>query len=532
MIDDSQLVNSLLQQGFIDRATLKEGLERTRASGKPLYETLIFGRFVPEDKLVKLVGRLLNVPTVSVQPHKITNEVRDLVPASMARRNRVIPLELRDGTLVLGMVDPIDVLAMDEVATHTGIDIQPVLVGPSAIAEAIEDVYGVGQDGLDGGDGMSAFDFDVEGMMDEMMAGGQWSELFDDEDEPSTEDSAVLAREMRDRPSTDVLADEDVDAAVADADADAHAAADEEEEDLIEIEIIEELGRPSRPPEPYASLDKWEVDEAITKGKEGSSQILSAASAEEIFRAEPRSEARLEADEDDSTRPGLDDEEIPSEVLDTQTGKTTVGVGIDHLENGALGGDVRAGDEDLEDDTTGRTSMGIGVRIDDDDEEPDNEDTDYGALGRAILKSGPDTPSKKKSKRKTRESAEVAKAEEPPPKTKVREDRPTDPEPAEKRELRRNKVEEETVEDDGKTKGKKKRASQESPKTDVISRTSFDEDKKEARNDEAPDPEDEITWEGVDARVLVGALARLLIQKNVLTAEELNALVRELSEDG
>ena len=523
MIDDSQLVNSLLEQGFLDRATLKEGIQRTKASGKPLYETLIFARLVAEDKLVALVSDLLNVPTVTVEPHKIRPEVRDMVPASMARRNRVIPLEIDNDELVLGMVDPIDVLAMDEVATHTGVDIRPVLVGPSTIAEALEDIYGVDQDpALElAEDVLASFDnFDVEGMMDEVMAGEEWSDLFEDGEEASTEDSAVLSRDMRDRPSTDVLAEEDLDDEESD-----------EVEELPELEIIEELGKPSKPPNPYASLENWDVDDAITSGKPGPSQILSAQSAEELFRSESSaSVAMLEAETDDHTQPGPDpdpdpdpDDDVVSEVLDTETGKTSVGLGIDHLEDGALGGDLRVGEEST-DDKTGRTSMGIGARIDAEEEPdaPNGEDTDYGALGRAILKSGPDT--KRSSRKKNRKSRESTDANVAPPRTREREDRPTDPEPEEKQQLRRAKSTDEKEEElesedgeSGKKKGKK-RPSQESPATDVIQPPSFDEDKRE--------PEIES---GVDAEALAVALARLLIEKGILTSDEVLELASRLS---
>lgn len=424
MIDDSLLVNSLLEEGFLDQAAVDQGIAKTEQTGEPLYEALINHQLIGEDDLVEVVSRLLNLPAHDVEPSEIPDEVRALVPGSMARRNRVLPLALSDGELVLGMVDPIDVLAMDEIATHTGIDIRPVLVGPKTIADALANIYGDDSDTDLTDDVLASFDdFDVEGMMDEVMAGDEWSDFFPEEDdEPSVEESAVLSREMRDRPSTDVLAEEDLNS--------------EEipEKDLPELEIIEDLDRPidvDRKPSVVSNLDDWEVDAAISDHSEeaGDAEILTAANAEELF-AEPASgTARLEMSPEGEEESSAAAEELEASLDDTQASHTTVGVGVDHIEEGALGGESHPSTEDSDRlDSTGRTAMGVGPFADADAEDEEekaqredeedakdrssasadkkrkekktsatggktkrqHENTDYGALGRAILKSKPD----------------------------------------------------------------------------------------------------------------------------------------------
>lgn len=269
MIDDTELVNSLLERGILDQDTLKSGVERAKKSARPLYETLIFGRFIDEAPLVALVGELIDVPTRDVNASAIPADVRELVPSSLARRNRILPIALEGDELTLGMVDPSDELAIDEIAMHAGVIVRPVLVGPASLAEAIDQVYGAIPDSSDA---LSSFDeIDVQSMMDEMMAGNEWSELFSEDDDVSVEDSAVLSMEMRDRPSTDVLNDADLEDSEAEEDSD------------VDDELLEDLNSPALLTAPYASLDDWDVDEAIERGD---SQILSATSAEEFFRPE------------------------------------------------------------------------------------------------------------------------------------------------------------------------------------------------------------------------------------------------------
>ncbi len=428
MIDDSQLVATLLEEGLADQATVDRGLRQTETSGKSLYETLMSAQLVDEPELVGIMARLLDIPIGEIDAAQIPREVWSLVPASMAHRNRVLPLEReKGGALRLAMTNPEDHLALDEIAMHTGIVIKPVIVGPAMLSAALSMLYpspdaasAVAEAVLDAFD-----DFEVGDYMDDVMPGEAWSDYFDEESPAELEDSGVLSRDMQDRPSTDVLAEDDIAEAV------------NEEEELPEIEIIEELGQPirRRPPSPYASLDNWEVDDAI----EGASEILTAGRAEDLFgpTADPAEPAELvdaivEEEADETSNLVLPDEisESHTDALETHSGSTAIGVGVDHLADAHAAGSARAKKKKrITVERTGRTSMGLPRDVDDEgddtgsDEEQDDdtgsedaaadaaadsaeaaraaaearelrrrrtlERTDYGALGRAILKSGP-----------------------------------------------------------------------------------------------------------------------------------------------
>lgn len=451
MIDDSQLVATLLEEGLADQATVDEGLQRTEQSGVSLYETLIHAQLVAEPQLVEVASRLLDVPAQEVDVSSITADVSALVPASMARRNRVLPLAHNDdGSLLLGMANPADNLAVDEIAMHAGVTIRPVLVGPGALSEALQLLYPTADVSQEVADAvLDAFDdddFEIPDLMDEVMPGDEWSDYFNDKSEASIEDSAVLSRDMQDRPSTDVLAEEDVDAAVEEVD----------EEDLPEIEIIEELGQPirRRPPSPYASLDEWEVDDAIA----GASEIINARSAGELFAPGEGDAAIEEEDEEDdeidATSQLADISESHTDALETSN-KTSVGVGVDHLKSKDADNAGRAlpkKKKRVTVESTGKTELGLpknddassdvltearaAEEVDDDEfeeyeDDEDYENTDYGALGRAILKSGP-SGKKRRRRRRTRpkgtqdegtpdDATDIADADD--------ERRPTDPRP-------------------------------------------------------------------------------------------------------
>ncbi|QED28832.1 hypothetical protein FRD01_16615 [Microvenator marinus] len=380
MIDDSELAQGILEAGLVDRDVLME-VAHHRSSERNLYYTLLDRQVVEERDLVRLAGKILNVPTVRLERISIEPEVLDMVPASMANRNRVIPLSIEkeggEKRLVLGMIDPIDVLAMDEVSTHTGIDIRPVLVGPTELEAALIKVYTRRRsadaeipipempvaeiNAVDPNDPFS----DIGELALEAIDNAGWEEFFDSAAEVSVEDSAVISQDMRDRPASGVF-----------------EVGEDDEDGIPSIDMIEMVPATSQGKED--PLDEWEVDDAITntptnkvdavtQRRAGKSQIVSAADAMNLFADPP-----AEDDEDvgEPTERKSFDELSESNVLE-KTGKTTVGIGVAHLDESAAGrAALRA--------PKAKTAHTDRLKR---DEGKKRSDTDYGELGRQILKS-------------------------------------------------------------------------------------------------------------------------------------------------
>jgi hypothetical protein len=418
MIDDAQLVQRLLQAGLVDEPTIKEGFRRRGDSKTSLYEVFIHERLIEESTLVQLAATILNVPSVSLDNVILASDLIDLVPLSIANRNQVIPLRVAEEggrlELILGMADPLDMLAMDEISTHTGIDIHPVLVGPISLAAAIKRNYSIAEidDLVDLGD--VALD-DLED--------ASWAEFFDSaEAMGEIEDSSVISQSMRDRPTTDVFE-------IAD-----------NGDDLPSLDLLErDLMQAPVNAQP-TSLESWDLDDAITGAKaepdpvtqkraQKSSEIVSAANANSLFddaatsrraQIEAHSRALLDEDEFDVGEPTMQkslDELSNSE--EGETGRTSRGIGSDGQGKGGLASvrpsakvhpnadDTDSLDSGQLDTGSNRTSVGVGVQEMSSRRKSRESETDYGFLGRQILKTKTDDPD---------EAEGEASAPEPKPK--------------------------------------------------------------------------------------------------------------------
>ncbi len=136
----------LLEAGVIDLDQLDQALTEQRQCGHRLGTTLIKLGMVDEQALVRALARQLGLPVASLSDKPIAPDVLALVPPRVAREHGVIPLFVKPsasaGQLFLGMEDPSNLQVLDDLCFRTGLEVQPVMVGPSELLAAIDRYYG------------------------------------------------------------------------------------------------------------------------------------------------------------------------------------------------------------------------------------------------------------------------------------------------------------------------------------------------------------------------------------------------------
>lgn len=83
----------------------------------------------------------LDIPILNLSKYKIPTEVLKLIPENLARTYKVIPVARFGLALTLGVSDPFDIVAIDDIKNITKLDIQLVLGTPSQIFAAIDEYY-------------------------------------------------------------------------------------------------------------------------------------------------------------------------------------------------------------------------------------------------------------------------------------------------------------------------------------------------------------------------------------------------------
>ena len=113
-----------------------------KQTGIKIAEALVKRGYATESECMKALAKAHRMEYVNLDKVTIADSVIELMPESVARENMVLPLEEMDGRLRVVMSEPTDVEMMEKLRFILNRDVLPALAARSAIAQAINDVYG------------------------------------------------------------------------------------------------------------------------------------------------------------------------------------------------------------------------------------------------------------------------------------------------------------------------------------------------------------------------------------------------------
>jgi len=113
--------------GFADRATVDEAVELARVQGRPTGLVLVDQGILRHDQLAQVVAERFGLDYVDLAVYDLDMGAVNLLSAEACKRYRAVPIGFSDdGTLLLAMGDPTNVLTIDDVAMMTGRRVRPV----------------------------------------------------------------------------------------------------------------------------------------------------------------------------------------------------------------------------------------------------------------------------------------------------------------------------------------------------------------------------------------------------------------------
>lgn len=93
-----------------------------------------------EEKLLKLRTRPLKISFIELKNRKIPKEILAKIPERIARTYKIVPVEVREGKLVVAMINPEDLEAIEFVKKKTGMELK-IGITTEAELESIFDQY-------------------------------------------------------------------------------------------------------------------------------------------------------------------------------------------------------------------------------------------------------------------------------------------------------------------------------------------------------------------------------------------------------
>ena len=131
----------LIEHKVISQEQLNAALADQKKSGRKLGRVLIESGYLTEDQLLDFLSRQLNIPYIELKRYQVKPEVVRLIPEVHARRFRVLALEDARDALLIGMADPTDIFAYDELTRVLRRPIKLAVVREADLLKTIDIMY-------------------------------------------------------------------------------------------------------------------------------------------------------------------------------------------------------------------------------------------------------------------------------------------------------------------------------------------------------------------------------------------------------
>jgi type IV pilus assembly protein PilB len=140
-----RLGDILISAGIINEEQLLQALKRQKEKGQKLGETLIDLGFTNEMEIANALHNQLNCDLVILSERRIDADITKLIGEEILRKHLAMPFEYKRGyanILRVAMANPLDLIAIDDIAIVTNLQIEPAVSTPTDIAAAIDKYYG------------------------------------------------------------------------------------------------------------------------------------------------------------------------------------------------------------------------------------------------------------------------------------------------------------------------------------------------------------------------------------------------------
>jgi len=138
-----KLGEMLVDAGVITLDQLQEALERQRESGVRLGEAVVELEMSTEDQVQDVLADQLGIQKIDLYEERIDNDVAKMISADMISRHQALPVRQEGNEVIVAMVDPLNLLAIDDIRLSTGLDVVPRITSPHALKFAYDQMFGV-----------------------------------------------------------------------------------------------------------------------------------------------------------------------------------------------------------------------------------------------------------------------------------------------------------------------------------------------------------------------------------------------------
>lgn len=131
----------LVAQNLITQEQLEKALAEQKALGCKLGEAIVKLGFMEENAFLDVYAKTLGIPFIDLKQREFDHDTVHLLPEAYARQFEAIVLEKQASGILVGMVDPQDINAVDELTDALNAPLEFALVKESDLKRTLDLVY-------------------------------------------------------------------------------------------------------------------------------------------------------------------------------------------------------------------------------------------------------------------------------------------------------------------------------------------------------------------------------------------------------
>ncbi len=131
----------LVQNDLISADELTKALDEQKRTGKKLGRIFVDGGYVTETQISEALARQLKIQFIDLQQFNTKPEIVSKLPEAQARRFRCAVLEDKGASYLVGMVDPTDLFAYDEIVRTLRKDVELAVIQEGSLLQLIDRSY-------------------------------------------------------------------------------------------------------------------------------------------------------------------------------------------------------------------------------------------------------------------------------------------------------------------------------------------------------------------------------------------------------
>ncbi|GMW02739.1 MAG: pilus biosynthesis protein TapB [Candidatus Hydrogenedentota bacterium] len=140
------LEKHLVREGLVDEATLGRIRQECTATGRDLPSALVSAGVATAESVYKALAAFCEMRFVAPSKEELDPALVKKMPARYATHYNCVPVQERNGTLVVAVSDPLNHHLLDDLRMVLKTRVEAVVAAPDEIKRAIKALYGVGAD--------------------------------------------------------------------------------------------------------------------------------------------------------------------------------------------------------------------------------------------------------------------------------------------------------------------------------------------------------------------------------------------------